>query len=265
MAALWAFTRDGNAQFLALLALCLVPVAIIRRRLDVGIVATALLLLAAASQVQAAAGERWLFSYYNVLTDRILPQPDRLAWFAARGMPVSNALLAEAGKWGSGDDWALYRGPALADFRAWTRAAGLRTYACYLLDHPGNAILEPLRAASALAGDPTSGGFYRPPGTVELPGPRLLYAAQGWALALLALVSVTVAVWALLRRGVDRRWVLPLMLAGTALPLFVPLYLADAMEVERHALGLDIQLRLGLWLLLLVGLDTLRGKAKAPR
>jgi hypothetical protein len=81
-------------------------------------------------------GVRWYFPLLNVVGKRILPVPERVAFFEARGMPVNDTLRGMAGEFASGKQGAFYRSIDLVDFRAWVGAYGRQTYALDLLAHP---------------------------------------------------------------------------------------------------------------------------------
>jgi hypothetical protein len=65
----------------------------------------------------------------NVVGKRVLPPPDRTAFYQARGMPLNDALRRMTGEFASGKDLAFFNDPDLEVFPTWVRARGRRTYA----------------------------------------------------------------------------------------------------------------------------------------
>lgn len=256
-------TRPVYGSALLLVAGLLAAMAVMgggRRRATLG-VAGGLAALGLAGVLLGQARERWLFPSLNVLAQRILPREERLAHLAARGMPVNAALLRRSGQWASGG--AFLRDPELDAFRRWWRAHGRSAYAGLLLAHPAAAMADPFRDRARLLAPRLDG--YEPAGfTAALPAaveavvypgtPGALYA---WGGAVLLLAAVAIG-----RRGrPEAVWLVPALLLASAGPFAGLIWHADAMEVERHALPVAVQLRLGLLLLFWLSLDRLLGRA----
>ncbi|HUF91162.1 MAG TPA: hypothetical protein VMR23_02220 [Candidatus Limnocylindria bacterium] len=211
VALLWAFARDTNAWvLLAAAALAAVAAALGASPRRLVIVAVLLAACAVASITSANSGRRWMVPFLNVLAERILPSPERTACFAARGMPVTPALLARAGKYAWSDDWAFFEDPALRSFRAWARAHARSTYAIDLAAHPVRTLADPLRELDDLISFDL-GQRWRPRGYAPAAGgvPDALYARGAthvWLL--LAGMAAAAAVAVALRRR-DSRFLVP--------------------------------------------------------
>jgi hypothetical protein len=150
VAALWSMSREANSLLILPFA---VASAVWAWRAHAGARATQLrcALLAAAlfaiflgTTAISANGYRWVFPLLNVIGTRVLPSPERTAFYRDRGMPLTPRLSAMAGEFASGQRWAFYRARELGGFRAWLLADGKRTFAADLAVHPLRTLAEPL-------------------------------------------------------------------------------------------------------------------------
>lgn len=148
-AAAWSMSREANSLLILPLAAAAVawgwwywPAGRERRRCAV--LAAALVAIFAGTFVISGTGDRWVFPLLNVIGRRVLTTPERTAFYVARGMPVNPRLMAMAGEFGGGQDWAFYDDPELADFRAWLRANGKRAFVEDLAFNPLRTAAEPI-------------------------------------------------------------------------------------------------------------------------
>jgi len=280
--ALWAFCRETNAWLLLGLAVAIGAAGLLRREHRTACLVLALCWCAcfaanaisskmsaqpvsipatreyAAVELPPRMGQRWIFPFLNVLTRRILPDPAKVQWFADRGMPVTPALMNLSGQWGSGDHFAAYRLEGLQPFRAWLLDRGQACYFKYLAGNYRATIRSPwLNRQSLLAsatGEPLPPGFVPilPPWLNACIYPPPAFPFWPWLAGLAALAGMILA-------GVDRRrlWLIPLGLLLLLYPHALLVWHGDAMAVERHALLLQIQLRLAFWIILLFVVDAL--------
>ncbi len=98
----------------------------------------------------------------DVFYVRVFPFPDRVAWFAAHGMPEQNQVerLAGTTQTEPGTAKVVYVSPTDPAFRqldGWLATNGSSTYFLWLLTHPGYVISEPFarpeRAFNSAKGD----------------------------------------------------------------------------------------------------------------
>ncbi|KPL87398.1 hypothetical protein [Levilinea saccharolytica] len=265
VSALWMLARETNTYLGALLGVGLGAGVLLRRvRARWGWVAAGLLVCFAGFQGLSNRGERWVFPFFNVLAQRILPDAHKVAFFQQFEMPVSPALLEMAGKWAHSDDFALYNAESLRGFQSWAAARGKSTYLEYLLADPLRTAWEPLQNADVLL-FPTLRG-YTPQGLRGLPVDGL-YPQSPWAVGGLAVLGALCwgAAWARWRRLNGRGLWAALALLLLSYPHLALVWHGDAMEVGRHALAAGVQLRLGLWLALLFGLQAYRWGPEPPQ
>lgn len=138
----FAGVRDTNAYVLLMIAIVLLITAI-RPKIDfrrrtlnsaLGVFIFIVFLLAIYSHNN---GNRWVFSFYNIISQRILTNSDYTRYFEKHGMPMNSALQQRAKKFAHEDDFAFFNAEKLHEFRQWTEKEGKHTYVKFLLEHPG--------------------------------------------------------------------------------------------------------------------------------
>lgn len=261
LVALTGFTRDQNSYAMLLLILLVAGMrgaAVWRARPErlrlIGLVAAALVLAVLQSHL-ASLGRRHVFSLYNVLFQRILPQPDDVDWFVAHGAPLQlvaeDTTLVWRGEWASSHDWAVYREPRYAPLHQWNRNAGKADFARFLASHPRYLVSLPWRDREQLF----SAALVDYTGPAPT-APWHVLADWLWSLPLRWLGLPLLLIYGLMawRGGVTAA---PLIFAVTALAGGLLAYHADAMEVPRHCVTTLFGLRLACLHIALLALDRL--------
>ena len=259
----FAATRDAGIWTVLLLAAAIGAVAVGRLGRRRATAARLAVLAGALAGVVLVAGwgsttsHRTEESVADVLYVRVFPFPDRVAWFAAHGMPQAKDIdaLARATPAPRGGAKVIGIGPSDPAFRAldrWmaTRASG--TYAEWLVTHPAYLVTEPLvrpeRTFNSAGGDLA---FYGPTRDADSsPFSPLLWPGFAWVIVL-AGVAGLLAVW-------TRRWRRPTWWASAGVAVvgglaMVVAWHGDGQEVTRHTVEGFAQLRLGLWILVVLG------------
>jgi len=226
-----------------------------RRYLSIGAVLAGMFI---ANEISQNYSGRWVTPFVNVIGQRILPDPERIGYFAERGMPVTPAVMRLSGQFAWSQDRLFYNDPELEELREWVRTRGKQTYIRFLLTHPVRTILEPLRDSDALMAPELKA--YRSSGfsPVLQGGMSEVVYVDKWV-PLLWVVGLGLAVWLIVtdRNGAWKVLVVPMLLIGLAYPHALVAWHGDASEVSRHALQAGVQFRLGLWLTLLFVSDRL--------
>ena len=259
----FSFVRETFAA----LTMLLVPVLLISlvfrqaRRYRVAVLVVLLLISTASLAILLRKDVRWQFAMENVITKRILTDPERLATFRDAGMPVTPQLMALAGGWASSDGWRLHQSEEFRGFRQWLVSDFPRAYRKYLLEHPKWTLLAPLKDRESLL---SPAPFYCYEGQVSilplwLTG--IVYPDSPFFL-LACLCAVTAfAIFVFARPGAPRTWIVPIaLLASTPIHALI-VWHGDAMEVGRHAVALAGNLRLAILVLLLFAADAFASKA----
>jgi hypothetical protein len=148
-ACLLVAVRDPMIFFIWIFAILLgvnVLFARTKSRSAAAAVAVALLLpvglgYSRASLLTYSQSGRYSQALVDVIQFRILPDPERRAFFADRGLVLSPTVMERAGKPASFNNTLFERddqvSPDFVTYRNWVIANGLRTYAAFLLVHPG--------------------------------------------------------------------------------------------------------------------------------
>lgn len=266
VAAAVAFAAVRDAQIGTVLALTAAvgAVAVVRARRGrpdgarLAALAVVLVGVVAVTGWGAAAGHRAEESVADVFYVRVFPYPDRVAWFAAHGMPQSSGVDALAQAIPAPPAGAAKvvgigpHDPAFAALDRWMATRAAPVYAEWLLTHPAYLVTEPLvrpeRTFNAAGGDLLFYGPTRHPDTSPLG--RVLWPGAGW-LIVLAGVAGLLAIR-------TRRWQWPTWRAAAGVAVIgglamVAAWHGDGQEVTRHTVEGFAGLRLGLWILVVLG------------
>jgi hypothetical protein len=257
-----AAARDAQVWTVALLALAVGASAITRIGRDgrtairLAALATCLVAVVVVTGWGSVSSKRSVESVSDVLYVRVFPYPDRVGWFSAHGMPQGAAIDAMARVPPTpGTAPVVGISPTDSAFRPlerWITAHGESTYALWLVSHPTYLVTEPLlrpeRTFNSAQGDLD---FYAPTvQAVTSPLTDPMWPSLAW-LAGLALVAGVLAVWRKTwRRPAWRMTVALTVIGGLAM---VVAWHGDGQEVTRHTVEGFAQLRLGLWILVVLG------------
>jgi hypothetical protein len=273
--ALWLLTRDSHAAVVLVAAVALgVGLGVTEwraRGLQAGddrkkrdraadalvLLGCGLFALGALAWVAASHGSRHVYPLRNVFEARVLPYPDRVAWFADHGMPQAerfvgpDALAPVVG--GRGEPPVTYVAdddPGMREWLAWVARDGRGAFAVWMATHPAYLVTEPLRDPERTFNNALGDrSFYAPVDQREVPLVTDVLVPDRWVILAVAAV---VAAWATRRR----RWGSPLVLVGAAtvalaLPHGLVSWHSDGMETARHLMVPARQLYLGALLMVL--------------
>ncbi len=270
---LYSFTRDANAYFLAACALAIVAAMTlqkVRRHSSAAawIVFSVFLLLILLVELRTADhGRRWTVPYFNILRRRIYPDEHARDFFESAGLPAdpatSRILQLANGPFVQALEFNLAARPLID----WVEADGRVTYFRYLISQPVATFVQPIGRIGSLI-SPSSTTYraadYSVPIWLRLLSrlffPLPLVVMLGWC------GMVVVATYLLVRlHGLRPEWAVPGLLLLTAFPMMYVVWYGDAIEVERHAFQISVQVRLGLWLMTAFLADAWLGRIGAPQ
>jgi hypothetical protein len=194
----------------------------------------------------------------DVFYVRVFPFPDRVAWFAAHGMPQQAQIdeLAAATPTPTGAAKVVAftpSDPAFQSLEHWVVTSGTETYVHWLATHPWVVVVEPLlrpeRSYNFARGDLTvyaaTTNRLSSPLTLVMWPPLVEFLIMSVLAGYLAALS---EVW----REPSWRVVAALTIVGI-LAMLVSWH-GDGQEVTRHTVEGAAELRLGVWILVLFGL-----------
>ena len=254
---LYSFARDTNAFFLAFCAVLMLAGLLlksVRRRVALRpyvLVASLLLALFVVQNYTSNQGKRWEFPFFNVLHMRIGPDPAAREFFAARGMPADEATIDLLTKPRRGFFAALETSQEAQHLVQWVERAGKVTYYRYLLSRPAASLMAPIDRARNLI-SPLSTEYRAD--DYSIPIWLGLFSQVFFPLPLaivLPWLGVLIVAAIILGRieGLGPEWAIPALLLITVYPMMFIVWHGDAIEVERHAFQISLQVRLAGWMM----------------
>ena len=265
LAMLMAFARDTFAYVLLMMAGILFIVFFVsnfkRQFLFVSVVFAIIFL---ASNALASAGYHWYSPLLNTIGMRILPNPEYLTYFEARGMPVNDALMERSGQPHHADSVAMAFDERLESFRIWVRENGHREYIRFLWFYKADTIQNVFNDRELIF----SPDLYFYTATRFRPIiqnsrlDELLYPNRyGFILFLVANLSAALFS-AVAYYEKKTTWMLPIVLILLTYPQAVLIWNADSSDIARHSMYHNVMLRLGVWILVFFVLDFFVEKLK---
>ncbi len=261
----FAATRDAQVWTVGFLALAAGVFALTRVRSDrsralrAAVLAASLVGVVVLCEWGTLASQRTTSDTADVFFVRVFPYPGRVAWFAAHGMPEQRLIDQLARQAPASSSSAPIVGvnledPTFAPLRSWLAHDGGRTYLRYLVSHPWYVLSEPLlrpeRAFNSAQGNlafyaPTTHAARSPLTPVLWPPLLVLLLVAALALYLGIATGAT---------GTDPwRMVVVLTLVGVAAMLVA--WHGDGQEVTRHTVEGFAEVRLGIWVLFVMGVS----------
>lgn len=267
VAFLWGFTRDTNGWILLMTSgLIFFGVLFLKSRKRYLALAFVFVVFFLLSNLSANSGERWVFPFQNVLAQRVLADPDALAFFADCDMPVTAELLDLAGGFANSEERAFYTDPALESYRTWMYANGKSCYLHWLLSRPLASLREPWTDFAWLLAFEDVSSFYPQRYGPLLPwyAERALYPRTAilwlWGLTTFAaLVVLWKKAW-----KENTAWIVFVGLCLLVYPHLFIVWHGDVMGTHRHALTVSVQFVLSFWLLAILVLELILARFRLP-
>lgn len=265
---LLAFVRDTYAYLLLMAGAGLLVLLFLTKQRKRVLAASAFFIaLFLAVNALSTMGMRWYMPFMMTMGLRILPNPDYVAYFEARGMPVSDELMERAGKPIQADNIAMYYDPGLEAFRQWARENGHAEFARFLWFFKADTLQNPLRNADLVFNPDVY--YYAATGFRPiLTDARLSELFYPFRFGLLASFLANAFALVLLYPAVRYRaalWTVPLMLVLFSYPQAVLVWNADANDIARHSIYHVLMLRLGAWMLVFLLADCIAARLQAFR
>ena len=247
-----------------MLALAVATGALLAARRDPGLAIRAGTLALCLAAVVALTGWGTVSSHRtkqnvaDVFYVRIFPFPDRVAWFAAHGMPEQQQIdrLAEATTATPGSAKAVFfsaTDPTFAPLEHWIDSRGTDTYGLWLLTHPGYVFTEPLRRPERAFDFAHGSLMFYASSTHRLESPLTIVL---WPplIGLLVLAGAAVCVSVLSRAWRQGVWRMVFTLTVIGVLSMLVAWHGDGQEVTRHTIEGLAEVRLGLWIMILLWL-----------
>jgi hypothetical protein len=223
-----------------------------------GVLALCLVLVVTVTEWGTLTSHRTVSDVQDVLIVRVFPYPDRVSWFASHGMPEQKQIDRLARATPAPPDAAKVVGiptedPSFSPLRRWMRDKGPDTYLLWLVTHPWYVVSEPLVRPERSYNFARGNLLFYAAIRNRMPSPLTIIM---WPplIGLLAMAALALYLGVLSECWRARPWRVVLILAGLGVPAMLVAWHGDGQEVTRHTLEGLAQLRLGLWILIVVGL-----------
>ena len=259
-ALLFTFARDDFAYYILMFGIALLVLLLRTHHWKrILIISSVFVLMFIASNYFASLSLRWYRPLLNTIGLRILPNPNYVSYFEARGMPISPALMERSGKHLHADNNAILVDPRLEIFRDWIQENGKQEYIRFLWFFKADTLQNPFSNLDVIFSPDlyyySATGFR--PIIQNMRLDEILYPRRfGFVLFLFAnLVAAALTVVAVYEKKLT--WVLPILLILSTYPQAVLVWNADANDLARHSLYHNVMMRLGFWILVLFLVDYL--------
>ena len=264
ISALWLFTRDTNAYFIAFLAIIFLLTALISWIRNKSFPITAILLaillggIFVFQQHTFKKSERWLLPFLNNMSANVFPYSERTAFFEKRGMPVNEEILSQSG---SAEYNHLY---AQTEFIKWAKEDGLAAYSAFLIDMPLWSVLQVYSNLDLFFEENLQPFFFgdagEKPHWADAIGNLLHPLSAATILIDLLLLFILIQIALLKNDAATWNWTaFCLLLFAGGILLMALSCLGEVRSIWRHVLCGVFPLRLVLWILIIVILDQVFG------
>lgn len=259
LAVLFSFTRDASASLVLLISTALLLYLLVthRRHKASRVLLLIALISAIFSTVQIVTWERndrWLIPLANIISQRVLTDPEATAFFLNQGAPFERIppdLLPVNCNGDCSEMHAFLRkDPYGQELLTWYRDDGLSTYLRLLLKQPAHILQEPLGDLRTLISpDPSTYRLRVYPDPSWLQAARRLVLPQSVVLTLLWGAVALIGAFLLRRRGGNGHLLIPAGFLLLSFGLMFIIWHSDSIELTRRAAQNSLQFKLSLWLL----------------
>ena len=201
--------------------------------------------------IMSHTGDRWQYSFENVLFNRILRDPQGEAFFYEAGMPhppyietlyrTEHVMATE-----------LFNSEEYAPLREWILSDGLKTYIRYMLHKPMKTLRMTWRDGFETEAFEKTDYRYAPSGFKTLiPGTILkLFSCNlpGVIIIGLALCAVLTA----FRCSGGEKFAFPILFILSAYIMSTATYIADEYELDRHIMAITLMMKASAWPLIIM-------------
>jgi hypothetical protein len=149
----------------------------------------------------------------------------------------------------------------------WIMENGRSVYVAYLMKNPIKSFIAPIKEIRHLVNPDSSEYRIQDRETPEwvVAISRLFYPSASLTIALMATIPGILLFWVSGKQGFQAWWLVPYLLLISAYPLMFIVFHGDAIELERHALQISMQIRLAGWMTLLSLVDSLASRCEESR
>lgn len=264
---IYALARDTNVYFVAAISILLYFWSWFKyfpriNRVYIHITSSLLISIFLLHSYTYNISNRWHPVIINIMKDRISTNPDAIQYFVQSGMPsVDNILegsnFKDISSYLDSMRFRYITGDKPGTFEYWFERQSKKVYMKYLLSNPIQTIISPVKDWRTMLFE--NNYEYRQPNGM-LPKRITLITKALFTYNLnfiliqffLCLTGFTLIQF---NKQVQPAWFLVISMFSTLIPLMILVWVGDFLEIPRHSLQLAIQLRLALFLGLLLLVD----------
>ncbi len=261
---IFALSRDSAVWAAILVVILLLCIARLRRNKKV-IYSLCAVLAAVCGLIMGGTGDRWEYSFENVLFNRIMRDPQGESFFIESGMPLPKHIEDLYGT-EHVMTTELFNSDEFKPLREWILSDGLKTYFRYILRTPVKALRMTWYDGFEAGAFEEISYRYSPHGfSPLLPDPvfKLFSCSLPGILVIgLALSAVFMA----FRCSGGEKFAFPILFVLSAYILSTAANLADEYELDRHIMAIILMMKAALWpLIIMLGEEFLMKNHKNRR
>ncbi len=248
--AIFALTRDSAVWAVILVIILMLFLAHLRSGKKI-IFALCAALTAVCWFIMSNTGDRWQYSFENVLFNRILRDPQGESFFIKSGMPLPEKIET---LYGTEHVMAseLFNSEEFTPLRKWILSDGLKTYIRYLLHKPMKTLRMTWYDGFEKEAFEKIDYTFTPFGFRQiLPDPVIKFFScnlPGIIVTGLALAAIFVA----FRCSGGEKFAFPLLFILSAYILSTAAYIADEYELDRHMMATILMMKASVWPLIIM-------------
>jgi hypothetical protein len=180
-----------------------------------------------------------------------------MEYFLDAGLPLDKQDVSELREYDRDIFMEVFTSSTYKATKDWLMENGRSVYLAYLFNDPIKSLTAPFQDIEHLL-NPDSSEYRKP--VNETPGwllylSRILFPRSLLVALLLFLIPGVLVLLIAGRHSLQAWWIVAYLLLLTAYPLMFIIFHGDAIELERHALQVSMQIRLAGWLFLLAMFD----------
>jgi hypothetical protein len=251
--ALWAFLRDTNAYVILMFGLLtLIATTVKKLPKQYVFLAAAYMLIFAINYSTFVTGQRWVYSFQNILAKNILSNTEALDFFEKCGMPTTQPLLDFARARSTIINESLSRDPEFESYRLWRDKDGRACYTQWLLSNPLDSMISPIRyMGSYLYFKDIDRFFQNQFKPVLHPRVAEILYPEKFSLPVSVILLTMSSAMTLAHIKKSKKlwlWLCILISAISLYPQFFLIYHGDTNDTARHAMTTSVQLFLLFWI-----------------
>ena len=259
-ALLFVNTRDSAMWTVLFILITLIAVAYLRTNKRV-VFSLAAFLAFVCLLCAGNTGDRWVYSYENVLFNRILRDPGGEQFFIDSGMPTPSGLREFYGV-EHAMIYPKFNSEEFTPFREWIITDGLKTYVRYLMRTPMESLRTAWHQVFEKEAFENISYKFKPIGFKQLLPDTVIRFFSCNIPGIMMIVLALTGMFPLFLSKNGERYVFPVLFVLTAYLLALAAFLSDECDTDRHMFGMIIMMKAAAWPLIVMLCEDLKNQCK---